>query len=113
MSDSGVHVETVLQTWFLLNLRLCNSNISEISWTFYDQAVQVGPKTILVVDLESIDKQATIDQALAGALNSSALDIDVVLACPQDANIHLTTSALAQLFISIDDGVSISVRAHG
>jgi hypothetical protein len=113
MSNPEAHVQTVLQAWFLLNLRLCNSDKSEIAWTFHDHAAQIGPKTTLVVDLESIDKQTTIEEVFAAALNSSASDLDVVLACPQDAKIHLTTSVLAQLFSSTDNGVSTSAGAPG
>lgn len=111
MSDLGAHVQTVLQAWYLLNLRLCNSDKCEIAWTFHDHAAQIGPETTLVVDLESIDKQTTIEEVFAAALNSSASDLGVVLACPQDANIHLTTSVLAQLFNSTDDEVSTFARA--
>jgi hypothetical protein len=110
MSKSRVDVKTALQAWYLLNLRLCNSEKSEIAWRFRDHAEQIGPKTTLVIDLESIDTQRTIDEAFTRVLDSRSSDIDAIFSGPENASISLTTSALAQLFNSTAVEVSVSAE---
>jgi hypothetical protein len=102
MSTSQTDIKIILQAWFLLNLRLCKSEKSEIAWTFRDEADQIVSRTTVILDIDSVGIQTTIDEAFSKGLDSSASNIEKAITCPRDARIYLTTSVLAQLFNSTD-----------